>query len=164
MGKTFFDAGPFIVKAEMYGIFRLIPRDNPKCEHKACGYQPLKAGGWNVGYTKMLKEVKGAEVKCTFERYKACTSQELSDPTNKVGTFFAAIMIYYSYAGGWSGVPEISTAIFLHDLIEDKVKDKWFQHGPKQSIQPHSQIPNNWTVPSAMMNISQVLDGMRKEI
>jgi hypothetical protein len=81
-----------------------------------------------------------------------------------VGTFFAAIMIYYTKVGGYSGYPEINTAIFLHDLVDDKVKDKWFQHGPKGSIQPHSQIPANWPNPSDMKNISQVLEGMRKSI
>lgn len=164
MSKAYLDLDPFVVRAKLYGIFRLIPLATDMCTHKACGYEPIKAAGWNNGYTKWQKEKKGPDVKCTFERFKACTTQELSDPTSKVGTLFAAIQIYYSHVNSYSGDPEISSAIFLHDLVDDKVKDKWFQHGPKGSIQPHSQIPANWPKPSDMKNIGQTLEGMRKEI
>lgn len=165
MTKPFFKLGPYIVQAELYGVFKLLSRPE-KCEHKSCGYNDIKRSGTKFvnGEYKLVKRVMGPLATCTYDRYAKCTTQELVDPNSKVTTYFAAIEIAYSSMTGFGGEPEICHAIILHNLNEDTVKDKWFQHGVRESFQPHTQIPNGWIKPSELKNLAEVVEGMKKEL
>ena len=164
MTKPFLNLDPYAVKAELYGIFKKLPQAE-LCEHKTCGYKNVRESScsWiaSAGNYKTIKRIPGKLVKCSFERFAKCTTQELSDPTKDI-EYFAAINVWYNHKVYDN--PAISSAIFLHNLIEDKVKDKWFQHAPHGAIQPHSQIPSNWCKPSEIGNLRDVLDGMKKEL
>ena len=165
MTKPFYKQDPYVVRAKLYGVFKLLSRPD-KCEHKSCGYKDIKPATYKYvnGLYKTIKRVPGPLADCTYDRYAKCTTQELVDPNSKVTTYFAAIEIAYSSSAGFSGEPEIWHAIILHNLNEDSVKDKWFQHGVKESFQPHMQIPPNWIKPSELKNLAEVVEGMKKEL
>lgn len=158
MTKPYIKLDNFAVEAELYGIFRLVPKKD-KCNHVTCGYHAYDY--WDIT-GKMVKASK-TPVKCSYERYIKCTNQELADPDQKVGTIFAAIRVVVASVNNYDEWDN-SSMIFLYDVVGESVKDSWFQRGGNESIAPHSGVGQNWPKPSTLKNLHDVIEGMKKEI
>jgi hypothetical protein len=150
---SYLSLNPIIVEADMYGIFRLIPRKSEMCKHVSCGFK-------DIGYWKNSEWIEVKRVQCTYERYIKCTTQELADPTAKVGTIFACMSVAVIYKANNVAIWEGHPMMFLYDLIGESIKDRWFQNDGNGVISPHSQavgVP----LPSATINIKTVIEGMK---
>lgn len=159
MTKPYIELDHMAIDATLYGIFRLIPRKSDMCAHVTCGHNPATTK-WDYNKGKQVTTKAGKLVKCSYERYTKCTTQELSVPDAKIGTIFAAIMVSITFKGfyGW----ECKSMIFLYDLIGDTIKDKWLQNGGNDSVAPHSQSDTYVSMPSQLLNIKDVVEGMKK--
>lgn len=163
----FLTLDPIAVKAELYGILKFIPRKSDLCQHVTCGFtKQVTRWDWKTN-TYAVVQHPGKEVKCSWERYKKCTTQELSTPDVTADSIFAAIQVHVVTTSGYNQVPEASgSMIFLHDLYADKTKDRWFQKGgtANGSIQPNIQVGNSYPKPSELVNLHDVLEGMKKSL
>lgn len=160
----FLDLDPYVVKAELIGILKVIPRKKDMCEHVTCGFKKAqRIYDWQKNKYVTTSEESGL-VKCSWERYKKCTTQELSNPDVTADSIFAAIRVCIVHKGGWSNYPEVNQTIFLHDLYTDKTKDRWFQNGSTNnaSIQPNIQIGSDYPKPTQIVNLKEVIEGMKK--
>lgn len=161
--KDYLNLMPIAATAKLYGVFRVVVKDQKGCEHITCGYKPGESHySFQTGkYTCIKKPIKPD--KCIFERYARCTTQELSDPNMK--DLFAAITIDLVDGpnNNYTDFPNITRMTFLFNMLTEEVKDKWFQRGANESIQPH-QGSNGRPLPSAVKNIREIIEGMKRVI
>ena len=161
--KDYLNLMPLAATAKLYGIFRLIKREKDTCRHITCGFKPAHTEyDWSASKLKIVKKAS-PEPKCSFERYVRCTTQELSDPNTK--DMYAAITIdlITSPNNNYSDFPITNRMTFLFNLATEEVKDKWFQMGPNESVQPH-QGGAGRPMPSTIKNIHEIIEGMKKAI